>query len=526
MKNIESKPNVILMFVDDLGYGDIQSFNESGKISTPNIDRLASGGMKFTDSHACSALCTPSRYGLLTGRYNWRSRLKFLVLPGDSNTLIEKDRMTMADVFKKANYNTACVGKWHLGLEWIANRDPKPSDFGVDSSDYENLVPRSDTEPSINMAKVSPINALDIDYTKPIAYGPNQYGFDYFFGLPASLDQPPYVYIENDRVLELPDHISGVVKLDRDTGSMMDKWQRGPIAPSYDHEQVLDDMNDKVIELIDTYAEKEEPFFIYYPTPAVHGPLLPNKKNKGRSGINAYADIVMQLDDMVGQITEKLEEKNILEDTIFIFTSDNGCSGVADYPTLLENGHNPSYKFRGKKFSLYEGGHRVPTIVHYPKMIQENTTCDSNVCHTDFFRTFAEMLQVELPQNAAEDSFSNLNLWKQDGSCDRKATVYTCGAGYFGIAAGQWKLNCCTNGGIGREAMESAFKKVPYKQDFELYNVYEDISEEHNVIEENSDVVQELKAELTRCLDQGRSTDGEMQKNFIPPYPWVQINWK
>jgi arylsulfatase A-like enzyme len=434
--------------------------------------------------------------------------------------------MTIADLFKQAGYHTACVGKWHLGLEWAINQNPKPEDFGEDEKYYADYKPRRSTEPSVDLRAVPPIHGLDIDYWKPIAYGPNQYGFDYFYGLPASLDQPPYVYIENDTVLEAPTSSSGEMNLDRNTATMQDKWQRGPIAPRFDHERVLDDMNDKVLELIEEYSRTEYPFFIYYPTPAVHGPLLPKPEFKGKSGLNAYADVVLQLDDMVGQISAKLKEKGIFEDTVVVFTSDNGCSGVADYPFLLERGHNPSYIFRGKKMSIYEGGHRVPTIVHYPAMITPNTACDSNVCHTDFFRTFTELLNIDVPQAAAEDSFSNLSLWKQTGECERKATIYNCSSGYFGIVSGEWKLACCEQGGDTQKAMNSAFSKKPIEQEFELYNLAEDTGERVNVIDRHPDVVNLLKEELTKSLERGRSTHGTAQENFEPDYLWVQINWK
>lgn len=521
------KPNVILMFVDDLGIGDISAFNTNGKIHTPNVDALASDGMMFTDSHSCSALCTPSRYGLLTGRYPWRSRLKFLVLPGDSDTLIEKDRMTMAHMFKNAGYNTACVGKWHLGMEWAIKENFSATDFGEPQELYDKFVPRTpDRQPVTNLGAHNLVQGLDIDYSKPIAYGPNQYGFDYFYGLPASLDQPPFVYVENDRVLEEPTAVSGVLKLDRDGGSMQTLWERGPIAPSYDHEKVLDDMNDKVLELIDTYSADDKPFFIYYPTPAVHGPLLPNKKFKGSSGLNLYADVVLQVDDMVRQITDKLKEKGIYEDTIFVFTSDNGCSGVADYPFLLEHGHDPSAGYRAKKGSLYEGGHRVPTIVNWPSSIPGGTKSEALVCHSDFFKTFADIIGVDIPDNAAEDSISNLSLWKAQNNEVREDAVFACAAGYMSIEKDGWKLNFAENGGEMPKYIISAFRGVPTESEFELYKIREDLAETTNVINDHPEIVEQLKEQMSKRLDTGRSDKGEPQENFIPDKPWVQINWK
>ncbi len=521
----KKKPNVILMFVDDLGYGDISYFNDNSKIQTKHIDSLAKGGMCFSDSHSTSAVCTPSRYGLLTGRYNWRSRLKFLVLPGDSHTLIEKDRMTLGHLFKKAGYMTSCVGKWHLGLEWAINNNPRPKDFGLDKSYYEGYKPRTTLEPTIDFSNMPPVPGLDIDYDQPIKFGPIQYGFDSFFGLPASLDQPPYVYIRNDRVVEKPTSISGVLKLDRGTGSMQDKWQMGPIAPSYDHTMVLDDMNNEVLDLIDKSADKDEPFFIYYPTPAVHGPLLPKDEFVGKSGLNPYGDIVLQLDDMVGKIMDKLKEKNIFEETIVIFTSDNGCSGVADYPFLLEHGHNPSYQFRGKKFELFEGGHRVPTIVHFPDLIKAGWS-EHNICHTDFFATFAELLNIPLEDHVAEDSFSNLDLWNGKETCKREGTIYSSGTGFFSIVKNGWKLICSENGGHSQECSRSAFTYTRVNQDFELYNLNKDIGEENNLVDQYPDLVKELIEMLDKGVSKGRTTLGIPQENFQPEKEWVQINWR
>lgn len=519
---MSKKPNVIFMFVDDLGIGDISSFNPDGKINTPNIDALAADGMRFTDSHACSALCTPSRYSLLTGRYPWRSRLKCLVLPGDSNPLIEKGRMTMADLFHQAGYRTACVGKWHLGLEWQRKAQ-------ISQTDFRDAVPEDyDAQPDHEpvAGHWSHIAGIDIDYSKPIQYGPNQYGFDYFFGLPASLDQPPFVYIENDRVLEEPTAISGVKRLDRRTATMQTQWERGPIAPGYNHTKVLDDMNDKVLELIDVYSESGNPFFIYYPTPAVHDPLFPNEKFKGKSGLNLYADVVLQVDDMVGQITAKLRQKGIYQDTIFVFTSDNGCSGVADYPLLQSLGHDPSAGYRGKKFSIYEGGHRVPTIVTYPAKITGGTVSAGLVSHADFFRSFAELLGVNVPDSAAEDSVSNLPLWRLETESVREDTVFASGAGFLAIEKDGWKLELCENGGDSDQAMQAAVTHTPLAQQFELYHLPTDQVETSNIIEQHPELVRELKRQLSKYLEEGRSTVGIKQENFVPDYPWIQINWK
>ncbi len=522
---MKNKPNVILMFVDDLGYGDVSSFNPDGKIHTKNIDKLAEAGIKFTNFHACSAQCTPSRYGLLTGRYGFRSRLKFSVLPGDSLTLIERDRMTLANVFKNAGYTTACVGKWHLGLEWQLNNSPVPKDFGGDDEWYVDMKKKTAFEPSITPSMSSMVKGLDIDYEKPITYGPNEYGFDYFFGMAASLDQPPYVYIENHEVLDKPTSVSGVIKMDRRGIGTNTTWACGPISDTFNHETALDVFNDKVLDLIDDYSEKDDPFFIYYPTPAVHTPLLPSEKFKGKSGLNAYCDIVLQMDDMVGQIAEKLEEKGILDDTLFVITSDNGCAASSDFEFLLSKGHNPSGHLRGHKFSLYEGGHRVPTVFYYPKMIKESSVCDELICHTDFFKTFAKMLDIDVPDNAAEDSFDVLSVWFENGKTERKSIVSASSSGYLGITKDGYKLACCEKGGDYPKAMLSGRNQEPIEQNFELYNLSSDIGEKDDIIDHNEEIIEILLEELDEVFENGRSTIGERQENFTPE-KWVQINWK
>lgn len=521
---MNKKPNVVLIFVDDLGYGDIACFNPDGKIQTTNIDALAAGGMKFTDSHSASPICSPSRYALLTGRYNFRSRLKYMVLPGDSGPLIEKDRKTLGHFFQENGYRTACVGKWHLGMEWATKESYGPEDYPeIDPSHYENIRPRKSFFPTLdNFTDIA--EGLDVDYTQPIIHGPNEFGFDYYFGMVASLDQPPYVYVENNKLTEPLTHWIGRPEFNRHALEENTKWQYGLAGDSFDHNNVADDMNHKVLELIEDYAKQDDPFFIYYPTPLVHTPLIPGEAFRGKSGLGNYGDWVLHLDHLVGEITNKLKETNQLEDTILIFTSDNGCSRAADFDSLMEKGHNPSYIFRGHKGDMYEGGHRLPTIVHYPKEIAPNTQSDANICHTDFYATFADPLGVTLPDDVAEDSFSNLDIWRGGDKCDRIATVCTSAMGYLGIVRGGYKL-CCTEGGRGKEYVNAIKEKTYFPIQYELYNLYEDIAEEHNIIDERPEIAAQLKRELHRVLDQGRSTQGKPQQNYIPDTPWVQTNF-
>lgn len=519
------KPNVILMFVDDLGYGDINCFNKNSKIPTPNIDKLAERGMKFTNSHAVSAVCTPSRYGLLTGRYPFRSDLKYSVITGDSMPLIEEDRMTIADLFKENGYNTACVGKWHLGLKWQLDENFRSNPTLGEQKLYDDVPQRIGNKVIGAPLQSTWVESLDIDFTKPILNGPCEHGFDYFYGMAASLDTPPYLYIENNMAMTQPTKLSGHMQVDRATATMQQAWQCGPMSEGFDHVQVLDDMNNKVLELIDNYSEKENEFFIYYPTPAVHGPLLPNKTFKGKSGINIYADLVMQVDDMVGQITNKLDEKGILDETIFIFTSDNGCSGVADLPLLESKGHHSSGIYKGHKLSLYEGGHRVPTIISFPNTIKEGTSSDSNVCHTDFFATFAQLFGKQLPDNVAEDSFSNLSLWEGIGDTERTSSVYSSVTGHLGILKDGWKLNCCENGCETMDLVLATYTGQYCPQKFELYNLNNDPCEQKDLIKMYPEMAEDLRNELIKVFDNGRSTLGKNQANN-PSENWHQINFK
>ena len=327
------KPNVIYILADDMGYGDIRAFNEKCPFETPHLDALCKNGVKFTDAHSSSAVCTPSRYSILTGRYNWRSRLKSSVVGGYSEPLIEEGRKTVANLFKENGYRTVMIGKWHLGMSFS-----KTPDF--------QEVPDFDA-------------CSGVDYKGRIARSPVSNGFDYYYGISGSLDMPPYVYIENDHFTEVPDH---------ETESKGKKyWRKGPTGAHFHHENVLDELTEKVTQEIENNKDGETPFFIYFPMPAPHTPILPGKEFQGKSGTNEYGDFVLHCDDVVGRLTEKLKETGLYDNTIVIYTSDNGCSPMADYKELEEKGHNPSYVFRGTKSDIYEGGHRIPLIVQWPE---------------------------------------------------------------------------------------------------------------------------------------------------------------
>lgn len=477
-------PNIIYILADDMGYGDLSCLNENSKLNTVNFDRMAQEGMVFTDAHSSSAVCTPSRYSIITGRYNWRSTLKSGVLNGYSECMIENGRMTAASLLKKAGYRTSCIGKWHLGMSW---------------------------------EKTGP-NPEDVDYTKPIKNGPIDFGFDYYYGISASLDMPPYVYIENNRATSIPDHITGSEKRPGNKAW----WRQGPTASDFRHEEVLPRLTGKVLDTIDQY--NESPFFIYFPLPAPHTPVLPTAEFRGKSGTNEYGDFVLMCDDVVGQVLRKLEEKGLADNTIVIFASDNGCSPEADYEELANVGHNPSYIFRGHKADIYEGGHRIPLIVKWPERIAPGRISNEPVCLVDFLATVADIVGITLPEDAGEDSVSNLPVWleKEYSHPLREAIVHHSINGSFSIRKGDWKLELCPgSGGWSHPKPGQEPEGTPSVQ---LYDLRTDIRERSNVCDQFPEIVEELKKLLVKYIMEGRSTSGNPQRNTGGEY-WPQLSW-
>jgi len=463
----ERRPNIIFIMADDMGYGDLGCYNKKSKIPTPNMDRLAKEGVRFTDAHSPSAVCTPTRYGVLTGRYCWRSRLKRGVLGGYSPCLIDTRRMTVASLLKQHGYATACIGKWHLGLG----------------------------------------TAKRTDFSKPLVPGPNALGFDYFFGISASLDMPPYCYIENDRVVKQPTEMVEAGEAGKDGW-----WRKGAIAPGFKHVQVMPDLTKKAVAYIDKHAKssRNSPFFMYFALPAPHCPIAPAPFVKGRSQAGGYGDYVVEVDWTVGEVMKALERNRIAENTLVMVTSDNGSPGRtkikrAPYSIIEVYGHNPSGDLRGIKADIWDGGHREPFIARWPAKISAGTTSDELICLTDLLATCAAIVGTKLPGNAGEDSYNILPalLGRKTDIPIRQAVVHHSSIGMFAIRQGKWKL--ILGRGSGGFTKPNRVKPKPGEPKGQLYDLDKDPAESNNVWAEHPAIVQRLTNLLEKYKKQGHS---------------------
>jgi arylsulfatase A len=484
------RPNIVFILADDLGFGDVRCLNPNGKIPTPNLDRLAAAGMIFTDAHSSSSVCTPSRYSLLTGRYNWRSRLQKGVLGGLSPRLIEPERPTVASLVRNAGYSTACIGKWHLGMDWVRLPGKEVSELDIETA----------------------AQVRNVDFAQTIRNGPTTLGFEYFFGISASLDMVPYCFIENDRVVSLPtEDVSFPMK-----PGAKGQTRRGPGAPEFKAEEVLPALTSRAVSQISRWsspANPQTPFFLYVPLNSPHTPIALTPDWEGRSGLNAYADFVMQTDAAVGQILQALETNGLTTNTLVIFTSDNGCSPQANFDELRGKGHNPNYRFRGAKADIFEGGHRVPFIARWPAKVKAGAKSDQTICLVDLMATVAEILKVRLPANAGEDSVSILPaLLGRSRSPLREALVHHSINGSFAIRQGNWKLVLCPDSG-GWSAPKPGSATARDLPETQLYDLANDISERQNVAAYHPDKVKHLTSLLERLIAEGRSTPGSVQTN-------------
>lgn len=480
----QKQPNIVFILADDMGYGDVSYFDNNSKLKTDNLDRMAQEGVVFTDAHSSSSVSTPTRYGILTGRYNWRSTLKNNVLYGYDKALIPADRETMASMLRKNGYTTAGIGKWHLGWDW------------------DNIDAGKDK----------------VDFSKPVQNGPTTRGFDYFYGFCGSLDMAPYVYIENDMPTSLPD---------RETVNegKYSWWRKGPTGADFVHEEVLPNLVDRACNYIKEKAKADQPYFLYLPLPAPHTPILPTEEFRGKSGIGEYGDFVLMVDAMVGKVLQAVKESGEDGNTIVVFTTDNGCSPAAGIKEMEAQGHRPNSIYRGHKADLFDGGHRIPCILRWPEGTKPHEVRQT-VCLTDFYATFAAINGYKLMDSEGEDSYNLLPAIVSETEIDpiREATVHHSIDGQFTIRQGDWKLLLSASSGGWSAPTPTDTLALDSLPPIQLYNMKDDPSETINVEAEHPEIVSRLRALMAKYVREGRSTPGAPQKND-GEYPWKELDW-
>lgn len=439
-----SRPNIVIVLADDMGYGDPASCNPESKIATPNIDALAQGGMRFVDAHAAGSVCVPSRYGLLTGRYACRRRR----FQPAREPVIEADTQTVAGVLRKAGYRTSMVGKWHLGFE-SANR-----------LDYDDM-----------------------------RGGPCDRGFHSFFGIPASLDIPPYYYVRDRRAVAPPDRRIAASSTEGWSPIQGAFWRKGGIAEGFVHEQVLPRLRDEAVDVIAKHDGKQ-PLFLYLALPAPHTPWLPDEKHRGKSKAGMYGDFVMQVDGVVGDVLAVLEKRGMTDETLVLFSSDNG---PVWYPKDAERyGHRSTGPLRGMKGDAFEGGHRVPFVVRWPGHVEKGSVSRQLVCFSDVLATCAEAAGAEVDARTGQDSISFLpELLGQEEGTRRSGAVLKAGATV--VRDGKWKLiRHKGSGGFTRKAQTG---DAPGQ----LYDLDADLGETNNLYHKHPDIVARLERQAVRA---------------------------
>lgn len=468
---VEPPRNIIVILADDMGLASLHAEHPASGLPTPNLDRLRSQGMSFTDAHSTSAVCSPTRYGLLTGRYSWRTTMKSGIVAKWGTPLIAEDRATLADLAHGAGRRTACIGKWHLGWRW----------------------PRND--------------ANEIDYTQPIGGGALEAGFDHYFGDDVP-NWPPYVWIEDNRALGMPS-----VTMQEDNANGV---RKGPAMEGWSLEAVLPELTRRCVGFIKECAEADEPFFLYFPMTSPHTPISPSETFLGQSGVSKYADFILETDWSVGQLLRALDQFGVAEDTLVIFTSDNGTSPKCSFETLAKGGVDLRGTWRGHKADVWEGGHRVPFLARWPGVIEPNSTCAEPIGLTDLFATLEDALGIDL--EGGEDSLSLMPLFTNPtrDAPMHAALINHSSNGQFAIRQGKWKLCFCPGSGgwsSPRGVAQATKLGIPLIQ---LYDLDVDPSEENNLAESMPEMVNHLTAAF-RATIEAHPNDG--------PQWWKQLPW-
>ncbi len=473
-----AQPNIVILYADDMGYGDLGIQNPQSKIPTPNLDKLAKAGMRFTDAHSSSGICTPSRYALLEGRYHWR---KFHgIVNSFDQPIMDDEKQTVAEMLKAKGYQTACIGKWHLGWDWESIKKPGAALKG--DAKKKSYAPDA------------------FDWSKPIAGGPLSHGFDYYFGDDVP-NFPPYAWFENDRVITTP-----TVALTTTAPTAEGSWEArpGPSAKDWDFWAVMPTLTTKAEEWIGQ-QKNDKPFFLYFPFTSPHAPIVPAKEFVGKSGANGYGDYVVQTDDTVGRVLAALEKHGFAENTLVIFSADNGPEQYA-YERIKNFEHRSMGPLRGLKRDIWEGGHRVPFVVKWPGVVPAGKVNDGLISQIDIYATVTAIVGGDIPAGSAEDSFNQLALIKGEGPSARETVVHNTNPNGYALRHGDWVLLDAKTGGVSKVPawFDETNGYTKNTQPGELYNLKDDIAEKKNLYSEMPEKVAELKALLAKVRWKGQ----------------------
>ena len=476
-----SRPNIVILYADDMGYGDLAIQNAGSKIPTPNLDRLAREGMRFTDAHSSSGICTPSRYALLTGRFHWR-KFHEIVTSFDPPVL-DPAEITLPEILKQRGYRTACIGKWHLGWNW--------SDI---------LQPGA--QPKMDAKRRNKIYAPeDFDWSRRISGGPRSHGFDYYFGDDVP-NFPPYAWFENDRVVGRPS-----VPLNITPQTAEGSWEArpGPMTPGWDFYAVVPRLTEKAVEWIAGQRGRNEPFFLYMPFNSPHAPIVPTGEFRGKSQAGGYGDFMVQTDAQAGRILRALEEHGFADNTLVVFTADNGAESYA-YERMRKFQHRSSGELRGLKRDLYEGGHRVPFVVKWPGVVAPGSVSDALISQVDLLATLAAAVGADLPGNAAHDSYNLLPVWKTNAPSPRRTIVHNTFKDAYAVRHENWILIAAKTGAHTRVPdwvnQENGYPKNEH--DGELYDLSRDLGQKKNLYSSHPDKVAELSRLLAQVRQKGQ----------------------
>lgn len=470
------RPNIVILYADDMGYGDLAIQNPESKIATPHLDRLAREGTRFTDAHSSSGVCTPSRYAMLTGRFHWR---KFhAIVNSFEPSVFDPAELTLPEMLKQQGYRTACVGKWHLGWNWEAIKKPGAA-----------------PQPRVGYAPDA------FDWTKRIPGGPTDHGFDYYFGDDVP-NFPPYAWFENDRVLTPPD-----APLTITPKTAEGNWEArpGPMVTGWDFHGVMPKITEKSVEWIREQKGKAAPFFLYVPFTSPHAPIVPTPEFAGKSSAGGYGDFMQQTDDTVGRILRAIDEHGFRDNTIVIFTADNGAEHYA-YDRLRNFQHRSSGPLRGLKRDLWEGGHRVPFVVRWPGVVAAGGVSAALTSQVDLMATLAAITGFKLPAGTAEDSHDLLAVWKSRAPSPRRAIVHNTQVNNYAVRQDQWVLVAAKTGGVSRVPpwfdTENSYQANVHPG--ELYDLSKDLAQRNNLYAQQPEKVAELQSALQAIRAKGQ----------------------